>query len=119
MWLRLRIAQVARIFMNALTNPQIRRAQARDTLLKIALTANENISPPIPDPAEQIPFAILRRFWNHCGSTAILGIQVKPMPNPTRTPWERYSCQMRRAKEAEMKPEVWQRIPRAMGRWTP
>lgn len=72
--------------MNPLTKPQVRKAHAREYFDMIARTANEKMIPPIPEPAEQIPFAILLRFRNHWGKTAILGIQVRPMPKPTSRP---------------------------------
>ncbi len=72
--------------MNPLTKPQVRRAQASEYFDVIARTANEKIIPPIPEPAEQMPLAILLRLRNHCGKTAMLGIQARPIPKPTSRP---------------------------------
>jgi hypothetical protein len=48
-----------------------------------------NAMPPIPDPAELIPLAILRLRANHCDKMAVLGMIINPISQPTKAPWER------------------------------
>ena len=68
---------VAVMFATSVTNPVVRSAQARPI---------DFITPPIPELAELMPLAKLRFCENHCERIAMLGIMMKPMPQPTRNP---------------------------------
>lgn len=111
---RFRISRAEMRFMTPQTMPVIRRDHANDILSIIAWVPKEKIKPPMPEPAEPIPFAKLRFLSNHCGRMAMLGIETKPTPKPTSMPCERKSCQISRAKEAEIKPAASRTAPRVM-----
>ena len=117
--LRLRIVSAAIRFIIPTIIPVIRRDHAKDILSIIACVPNENINPPIPEPAVPIPFARLRFLSNHWGRVDILGIDTKPTPKPTRTPWLRKSCQISWANDAEMKPAEMSMAPVIIGIWVP
>ncbi len=99
--------------------PVMRSDHTRDRFSIILPVIRENVTPPKPDPAEVMPLAKLRFLENHWDRMAMLGIQMKPTPMPTRTPWERYKCQAFEAKDAAMKPAASAMTPASIGIWAP
>lgn len=70
----------------------------------IALVPHAKAAPPTPDPAALTPLARLRLLTNHWDRIGRLGMYRKPIPQPISTPWDRYRCHIRVAKEAAMNP---------------
>lgn len=104
------------------TNPMkhvIRNAQATESCSIILPVAQAKTAPPIPDPAAMMPFARLRFLENHCERIAVLGMYKNPVPNPIRTPCERYNCQICFDTEAVAKPVAWKMTPSAIVRCLP
>ena len=71
--LRFLITTVAMSNIEQLINAVTRKDQAKDTFWMTASVKNEKMRPPMPEPAALIPFAKLRRFWNHWDMMAMLG----------------------------------------------
>jgi hypothetical protein len=80
----------------------MRKAHAKEMRRMRISVRNENKIPPIPDPPLLMPLARLRFFKNHCDKTERLGIYENPIPAPTITPCEMYSCQISCEKLADM-----------------
>ena len=77
---------VAVIFAPSVTSPVMRSAQARPIDRIMDAVPHVSITPLIPEPAELMPLAKLRFCENHCERIAMLGIIMKPMPQPTSNP---------------------------------
>jgi hypothetical protein len=84
-----RIKSAAMTVATAVTSPVMRRDQAKPRCCIMAAEPQEKIAPPIPEPAELIPLTTLRLLRNHWERTAVLGMMMKPIPQPTRRPCER------------------------------
>lgn len=84
-----RMKVVAVMIATRVTSPVVRRAQARPMDRIMDAVPHVSIIPPTPEPAELMPLAKLRFFENHCERIAMLGITMKPMPQPTSNPWDR------------------------------
>lgn len=74
---------VAGMFATSVTSPVVRSAQARPIDRIMDAVSQVSIAPPIPEPAELMPLAKLRFCENHCERIAMLGITMKPIPQPT------------------------------------
>lgn len=98
--LRSRINVVAVVLATNPTRHVMRNDQETESCSIMLPVAQAKMAPPTPDPAALIPFARLRFLENHCESIAVLGMYKNPVPSPTRTPCERYSCQIFRETEA-------------------
>ena len=98
--LRSRISAVAIALATNPTKHVMRNAQEMESCSMMLPVAQAKVAPPTPEPAALIPFARLRFFENHCDSIAVLGMYRNPVPRPTRTPCEIYSCQIFRETEA-------------------
>jgi hypothetical protein len=72
-WLRLRIATVAAMFITPLTSAVILNAQAKERLVVAPRMRNAKRRP-ILEPADEIPFARERRWWNHWERMAMEGM---------------------------------------------
>ena len=81
-----RMKIVAVIFATRVTSPVVRSAQARPIDRIMDAVPHVSITPPIPEPAEPMPLAKLRFCVNHCERIAMLGMIMKPMPQPTSNP---------------------------------